>query len=109
MEKGRHGIRHNEVQIITELLISVFSKSDKNEDKLLLFIPVKCEKYYNEGRIADVNERIKEVYSELIEHLTQFEHTTVYITPALTLGNLEFDSFVAEEDGAEYAQYIYTG
>lgn len=109
MEKGRQGIRHNEVQIITELLISVFSESDKNEDKLLLFVPVKCEKYYNAGQISEVNARIKEVYNELIEHLTQFEHTTVYITPALTLGNLEFDSFVAEEDGTEYAQYIYTG
>ena len=109
MEKGRIGIRHNEVELISELLISIFSKSDKNEDKLLLFIPVKCEKYYNEGRIADVNERIKEVYGELTEHLTLFEHTTVYITPALTLGNLEFDHFEENENGEEHVIYKYTG
>ncbi len=109
MEKGRQGIRHNDVQIISELLITIFSESDKNEDKLLLFVPMKCEKYYNSGQISRVNNRIKEVYAELIEHLTQFEYTTIYITPALTLGNLEFDQFVADEKGNEYAQYRYTG
>ena len=109
MEKGRIGIRHNEVELISELLISVFSKSDKNEDKLLLFVPIKCEKYYNSGRISEVNNRIKEAYGELVEHLTQFEHTTVYITPVLTLGNLEFDHFEKNEKDEDYAVYSYTG
>lgn len=109
MEKGRIGIRHNEVELISELLISVFSKSDKNEDKLLLFVPLKCEKYYHAGRITEVNERIKSAYGELVEHLTQFEHTTIYITPALTLGNLEFDHFEENEKGEDQAVYKYVG
>lgn len=108
MEKGRQGIRHNDVQIISELLISVFSESEKNEDKLLLFIPTKCEKYFNAGRMIDVNDRIKAVYADLIEHLKNFENTTIYITPVLTLGNLEFDKFLDNEDGKECAVYKYT-
>ena len=109
MEKGRKGIRHNDVQIISELLISVFSENKEAEEKLLLFVPMKCEKYYNAGRINEVNTAIKDAYAELIEHLKTFEKTTIYITPALTLGNLEFLSFQTDTDGAERATYKYTG
>lgn len=60
---------------------------------MVVFCPAKCEKWYNSGRIGEVNERIKKVYGSLITGLTgkDSKHKNdISIIPVLTAGNIEF-------------------
>lgn len=79
--------------------ISRFIKRIKNEQdvaRMFLFTPVKCEKYYYEGRMDEVNQRIKKEFETLFEY---FQHGrrkdlyTIAITPVLTMGGVVFSDF----------------
>lgn len=77
-----------------------------NNTKMVLFVPLKCEKYYHQHndqqsryfhrRMDDLNMRIKDKYSELLSYLTKDANKnffTVAILPILTLGGIEFYDF----------------
>lgn len=83
--------------------ITRFIEQKLNDDlkahKLFLLVPLKCEKYYHEHRMEEVCNRIKDVYSKLIELLKSKYKTEIAcaITPILTLGDVVFKEF--EKDG----------
>ncbi len=77
-------------------------KGEKDIPRMILFVPIKCEKYYYEGRMNEVNDRIKKQYELLFENFAvspKKELYTVAITPILTLGGIVFDSFMKDSDG----------
>lgn len=60
------------------------------DGKMVIFCPVKCEKWYNEGRILEVCERLQNVYSTCITNLSAYQRMDISIMPILTAGNIEF-------------------
>jgi len=102
MENGgkyNEGINH--VSIITNFFKSTLN-SDSDE-KLIMFIPLKCEKYYLEGNIESVTEQVQKTYRELLTFLKDKGNSAgiegkfaCVISPILTLGEIQFDSFETE-------------
>ena len=53
-ENGRYNDGRNHPQLVIDFLKQNLSNK---EEKLILFVPLKCEKYYKEGRIDEVTEQ----------------------------------------------------
>lgn len=68
-------------------------------EKLVLFIPLKCEKYFHEGRMEEVLEKVKKTYKDLIDMLSETGKICCAVTPILTLGDVEFDDFSYDSNG----------
>lgn len=76
--------------------------ADKDTPKQILFVPVKCEKYYHEGRMDTVTQQIEIQYENLLTSFKTGKKKDMYmvaITPILTLGGVEFDDFLRDEEG----------
>lgn len=63
---------------------------EKQGAKLVLFVPMKCEKWIQEGKIEDVKNRIYERYASTISHLQKRNNTEVSIIPVQTAGDIAF-------------------
>ncbi len=77
-------------------------KDNKDIPRMILFVPIKCEKYYHEGRMDEVNSEIKKQYNLLFKNFAtppKKELYTVAITPILTLGGIVFHDFERDSDG----------
>lgn len=61
--------------------------------KMVLFVPIKCEKWVKEGRIKEVNEKIKLAYQVPIKALMAYEKMSICILPIETAGNILFREF----------------
>lgn len=61
--------------------------------RLVLFVPLKCEKYYYECKMGELNSRIRTGYKNLFTFLEANSEYTVVITPILTLGDVVFDHY----------------
>lgn len=83
-----HNMQVNRLEEIQSFLTSI-NKED-NQAKMVIFCPVKCEKWYNAGRIGEVNSRLMEVYKTPIEDLKGYKKMDISIVPVLTAGNIEF-------------------
>ncbi len=84
-------------------LINLLQKSGfgENGPKLLLFAPLKCEKYYYQNRMDEVTEKIEDSYGKLIDYLkigTKKDRITIAVTPILTMGTIVFDDFKRDEN-----------
>lgn len=79
--------------------------AEVQEPGLVLFVPLKCERYYNEGRMEEVNVRVQKAYENMLNYIKQpsvigaKSRITVAITPILTLGGAEFSRFERTETG----------
>lgn len=71
--------------------------------RLVLFVPLKCEKYYYNGGMGELNKRVKAGYKTLFEFFDAHKEYNVAITPILTLGDVVFDHYEMEKrsDGVE--------
>lgn len=77
-------------------------KGDKDIPRMILFVPIKCEKYYYEGRMDEVNKEIKKQYKLLFDDFgtpPKKDLYTVAITPILTLGGVVFHDFLRDSEG----------
>lgn len=92
--------RFNEEKNMSKVICDYFKNNiDANDEKLILLVPLKCEKYYYEHRMDEVNARIKEAYSELISFIADKPQIASAITPILTIGGIEFDDFSRNSSG----------
>lgn len=118
-ENGRFSRAYNKFDVITEWIKSSdFAASDY--EKLVLFVPLKCETYYHSGRMDELNQKVKSEYADLFGFFScsnLVNKFTVAITPILTVGNVIFDKFGKDENGkiilktergSEYLRPIYT-
>lgn len=93
--------RYNEGKNYTALITSLFQSTLNAEsgEKLIMLVPLKCEKYYHEGRIEQVTEKVKSTYQELIKFLKAQKDENgkaryaCVITPIQTVGQIVFDCF----------------
>lgn len=94
MEKdGLYNEAKNKVAAITDFLIQEFARTEG--DKLVLLVPLKCEKYFYEKRIEEVSDAVERAYRVLIDKIrgVYAQRVTCAITPILTMGGVVFDSF----------------
>ncbi len=99
-ENGRYNEAKNTVSIVTKFIKDAFSNLES--DKLVLFVPLKCEKYNKEGRMDEVTDAVIKAYSELIEFLGGAQlktHVAAVVTPIFTVGEIIFRGFKTDENG----------
>ena len=80
---------YNHVNDIYTFLSEIDDK-DGADAKLVIFVPLKCEKWAKEGKINQVVERVKTVYKPSLHALSQYTNAEVDIMPIQTVGNIVF-------------------
>jgi len=111
VENGKQGAVKNCTETITETIISSLPENIADVDKLVIYVPVKCEKYFHSQggfTINSVNDKIKKRFKDLIDFLHRNTRCRQVIVPVLTLGDLEFKCFNKTE-GTEKSYFEYTG
>lgn len=90
---GRFNEAKNKISIITRFFKERLS--DSKEEKLVLLVPLKCEKYFAEKRMDEVKNRVIDNYKELILFFKDHANGKIAcaITPILTLGGVVYDTF----------------
>ena len=78
---------YNHVNDIYTFLSEIDDK-DGADAKLVIFVPLKCEKWAKEGKINQVVERVKTVYKPSLHALSQYTNVEVDIMPIQTAGNI---------------------
>lgn len=73
-------------------LLSALNDDNGNNARLVIFAPVKCERWAKSGEINKVTQRVEESYSTTIKALKAFSNIEVMVLPVQTLGNVVFDS-----------------
>lgn len=70
--------------------------------KMVLFVPIKCEKYYDENRMGDVYKRIvsDRCYASLIDYLAG--KCEIAVTPIQTIGTASFIGFDFDPSTGDY-------
>lgn len=89
-DHGKYNEEKNEVYQVVSFFMN-HSKSLTN--KLVLLIPLKCERYFHDGVIDEVTDRVQDVYSTLID-FCKANNIACAVTPIQTLGGVEFDRFI---------------
>lgn len=94
--------RYNEGKNHTSLITSFFKQTlnADSDEKLIMLVPLKCERYYHDGRINEVTEKVRDTYRELIRFVKDkgnqngmFGKFACVITPIQTVGEIVFDGF----------------
>ena len=62
------------------------------KNKLVLLVPLKCEKYFKEGEIDEVTAKVVRIYSQLLDFFKK-SNIACAVTPIQTLGDVVFDRF----------------
>lgn len=99
---GIYNENRNYSEKVSEMVKEYFKVADGEEPKMIMIVPLKCEKYYNSSKMDQVNKKIHIAYKSLFDFLggsnkTKYE---VIIAPILTLGKktAEFARFERNED-----------
>lgn len=86
---------YNRISEITSSMQNIkIDENDKWDKKLILFCPVKCEKWLNEGYGELIADKICKSYSTLINSWVQHPNITIWIMPVETAGGIEFSKFM---------------
>ena len=101
---GRFNDDSNKPAMVCNAIKSVLKdRANPEVPPLIMFVPLKCEKYYNEKRMDEVNKKIHAAYRPLFDFFGgpnegNFE---VAITPILTFGEntAEFSRFATDDNG----------
>lgn len=102
--EGRYHEVFNRAEIITEEIQRAFQGN--KVPRMILFVPLKCEKYQNKKRMEELLEEIQKGYRNLLDYLMSPEmkgKCTIAVAPCITLGGCEFLRFVqpVDEEGME--------
>lgn len=108
-ENGIYNEEKNEVSVVTSFLDS---NIESIKDKMILLVPLKSERYFHDGKLNELNCRVKEAYAKLIS-ICRDSNIACVITPIQTLGHVEFDNFVDNATGfgkvSKLSKYRYFG
>ena len=102
MERGGE---FNAVKNKPDTIIQLFRQAlqDITSEKLVVMIPLKCEKYFHEKRMPEVLGKVEQVYAPLIELFKENGNICCVVSPILTLGDVEFDDFSYENNTVRLA------
>ena len=83
------------VNCISDIHNSLTNINDKNgtKAKMVVFVPIKCEKWVQEGRINEVVDKLKSAYRVPIQALLAYKKMSICILPIETAGNILFREF----------------
>ena len=107
---GRYHEAFNSTGIFTNNIMSKFfiTRSGFASKKMILFMPLKCEKYFWEkrpdgkSRISEIPEAVEKGYQNLLRHL-QGENLRanceIATVPVQTMGNFVFSRFGEDDNG----------
>lgn len=99
-EKGRYNNSRNNIVEIEDLITECFEKSeDEKKYKMVLFVPIKCERYYYNKKIDKVFSAVESCYKNLIKCIKSYCYTA--IMPVETMGGLIFQRF-GRDDNYQY-------
>lgn len=70
--------------------ITYLDDKDGADAKMVIFVPLKCEKWAQEGKLDEVACRVKDVYAVPIQALSNFKNVEVDIIPIQTVGSIVF-------------------
>lgn len=96
-EDGRYCNAKNRVSDITDFFRQCLDRF--SSDKLVLLIPLKCEKYFYEKKMDQLLSRVEEAYADLLDMFKDNDKIVCAVTPILTLGGVVFGEFAGNEDG----------
>lgn len=93
---------HNRVTDLEVALQNIIVK-DKNDLKMVMFVPLKCEKWMKEGKINQVIDKVKDSYENLLKSLSAYPSMLVSILPIATIGGIYYKQMetacVVKRDG----------
>lgn len=110
MEKDAQGLSWHEAVNMPGAIQTLLMDADlTNQDlipQLVLFVPLKCEKYYHQsGGMDALEQAVRKAYKPVMDFLDK-PRFTVGITPILTLGDVVFSRF--DPDSSGYAPlYVF--
>lgn len=83
------------VNCISDIHNALTNINDQNgtKAKMVVFVPIKCEKWVKEGRIKDVVDKLKKAYSVPIRALLAYNKMSICVLPIETAGNILFREF----------------
>lgn len=99
---GIYNENRNYSRKVADMVKESFKVNNGEEPKMVMIVPLKCEKYYNHGQMQLVNEKIHAAYKLLFDFLggSNKNKYEVVIAPILTLGanTAEFARFERNKD-----------
>ncbi len=101
---GRYNSGRNYCSFIANMVKEHFRVSDDSYPKMILFVPIKCETYFDNNQMNLLNQRIHTGYKELFDFVQNKENRQNYqvvIAPILTFGEktVRFSRFEHSTDG----------
>ena len=108
-ENGRYNEQKNDIATVFSFLES---NPEAIKDKMILLVPLKCERYFHDSRLDELKSKVKVAYESIIS-LSKEMNVACAITPIQTLGHVEFDKFVDNTMGggtlSKLSQFRYYG
>lgn len=89
--------RFNEPRNRSKVICNFLKKLNLNKtEKMVIFVPLKAERYRHEGRMYQVNKKVHIAYKSFFDHINNDfnrKNCTTIIAPIFTLGTVEFTRF----------------
>lgn len=98
-ENGKYNEEKNNISLVTNFITN---HSEEIKDKLIMFVPLKSERYFHEGKIESVKYAVENAYASIIA-FCKTANIACVVTPIQTLGGVEFDHFVDNTVGLSTA------
>lgn len=98
-KEGLYHEVYNRAAVLTEEIQKAFQGNE--EQRMVLFTPLKCERYKNRGRMEELPKQVNAGYKDLVDYLCASERKhlyTVAVTPVITMGGVEFLRFLKPMD-----------
>ena len=101
---GQYHETFNSVNIFTnKIMDQFFIEAEGNASrKMVLFMPLKCEKYFWENRQSEITPAVEKGYAKLLKHLDGDQlknNCQIAIVPVQTMGNFIFHKFGEDDEG----------
>lgn len=98
---GRYNSVTNKPHLVCNTIINVLQNKETGSEMppLIMFVPLKCEKYYNEKRMDEVSKKVRAAYRALFDYFggPNENRYEVVIAPILTFG----------ENTAQFSRFEY--
>jgi len=110
-QNGRYHEKINRPQQIKDLFKNAYSTSDGNEPKMIIFAPIKCEKYLKKKLDGELEDAVKQGYHDLFEYFRTDSLSnciSCVLTPVQTVGNVVLSRIEADENGVPHFSFRKT-
>lgn len=84
---GKYNMEKNKVDVVTKYFQD---NPEAVKNKMVLFVPLKCERYEHDDRLDEVAQKVRDTYAALISFFKK-NNIASFVTPILTLGGIELD------------------